>query len=153
VLQPLLLDLPFHSTLRNTPGQLVFGRDMIFNIKHEANWEFFRKRKQQQIEKNNEAENAKRIPHTYNTGDKVLIRRGTENKYEAPYEGPSTITKINDHGTVCLKVSNVEDTYNIWRLIPYLGTVNPLIMGESAVCGPPGLREDTQLSQSSPLLI
>jgi hypothetical protein len=37
---------------------------MIFNIKHEANWEFIRKRKQQQIEKNNEAENAKRIPHT-----------------------------------------------------------------------------------------
>jgi hypothetical protein len=30
----------FHTTLRNTPGQLVLGRDMIFNIKHEANWEF-----------------------------------------------------------------------------------------------------------------
>jgi uncharacterized protein YjaZ len=58
------------------------------NIKHEANWEFIRKRKQQLIEKNNEAENAKQIPHTYNIGDKVLIRRGTENKFEAPYEGP-----------------------------------------------------------------
>jgi hypothetical protein len=51
---------------------------MIFNIEHEANWEFIRKRKQQLIEKNNKAENAKRIPHTYNMGDKVLIRRGTE---------------------------------------------------------------------------
>jgi hypothetical protein len=30
----------FHTALRNTSGQLVFGRDMIFNIKHEANWEF-----------------------------------------------------------------------------------------------------------------
>jgi hypothetical protein len=96
----------FHTTLRNTPGQLVFGRDMIFNIKHEANWEFIRKRKQQLIEKNNEAENAKRIPHTYNIGDKVLIRRGTENKYEAPYEGPYPITKVNDNnGTVRLKFS------------------------------------------------
>jgi hypothetical protein len=56
----------FHTTLRSTPGQLVFGRDMIFNTKHEANWELIRKRKQQIIEKNNEAENAKRIPHTYN---------------------------------------------------------------------------------------
>jgi hypothetical protein len=78
----------FHTTLRNTPGQLVLGRDMIFNIKHEANWEFICNRKQQLIEKNNEAENAKRIPHTYNIGDKVQIRRGTENKYEAPCEGP-----------------------------------------------------------------
>jgi hypothetical protein len=53
----------FNTTLRSTPGQLVFGRDMIFNTKHEANWEFITKRKQQLIEKNNEAENAKRIPH------------------------------------------------------------------------------------------
>jgi len=46
----------------NTPGQLVFGRDTIFNVKHEANWEFIRKRKQQLIEKNNNAENAKENP-------------------------------------------------------------------------------------------
>jgi hypothetical protein len=121
VLQPLLLDyLPQNS--KKYTWTKVFGRDMIFNIKHEANWEFICKRKQQPIEKNNEAENAKRIPHTYNIGDKVLVRRGTENKYEAPYEGPYTITKVNDNGTVCLKVNNVEDTYNIWRFSLYLGT-------------------------------
>jgi hypothetical protein len=97
---------------------------MIFNIKHEANWEIICKRKQQLIEKKNEAENAKRIPHTYNIGDKVLVRRGAENKYEAPYEGPYTITKVNDNGTVCLKVNNVEDTYNNWQLAPYLRTVS-----------------------------
>jgi hypothetical protein len=28
----------FHTSLQNTPGQLVFGRDMIFNIQHIANW-------------------------------------------------------------------------------------------------------------------
>jgi hypothetical protein len=44
----------------------------------------------------NEAENAKQIPHSYNIGDKLLIRRGTENKYEAPCEGPYTTTKVND---------------------------------------------------------
>ena len=26
-------------------------------------------------------------------GDKVLIKRGTENKYELPYEGPYTISR------------------------------------------------------------
>jgi hypothetical protein len=62
----------FHTTLRNTPGQLVFGRDLIFNIKHEANCKFICKRKQQLIEKNSEAENANCIPHTYNLGDRVL---------------------------------------------------------------------------------
>jgi hypothetical protein len=116
--------------------------------KHEANWEFICKRKQQQIEKNNEVENAKCIPHTYNLGDKVLIRRGTENKYEVPYEAPYTFKKTNDNGRYSLpkKVKDVEDTYNIWQLTCTL-ELNPLIMGESAVCGPPGLRESTTESK------
>ena len=41
----------FHTTLINTPGQLVFGRGMILNIKHKANWEFICERKQQILEK------------------------------------------------------------------------------------------------------
>ena len=110
----------FHTTLKNTPGQIVFGRDMILNVKHEANWEFIREQKQRIIQRNNEAENAKRIPHTYSVGDKVLLKRGTENKYETPYHGPYTILRVNENGTVRLKVKNVEDTYNIRRLSPYL---------------------------------
>ena len=92
---------------------------MIFNIQHAANWEYIRQNKQDRIEKNNKAENAKRVHHTYKQGDPVLLRRGTENKYEAPYEGPFNILKVNDYGTVCLRVGAVEDTYNIRRLTPY----------------------------------
>ena len=112
----------FHTTLQSTPGQLVFGRDMILNVKHEANWEYIRARKQNLILKNNKAENSKHIPHTYSVGDKVLLKRGTENKYETPYSGPHIILKVNDNGTVRMKVKNVEDTYNIRRITPYLGT-------------------------------
>jgi hypothetical protein len=90
----------FHTTLQNTPGQLVFWRDMILNVKHEANLEYIGARKQNIIIKNNEDENAKRIPHTYIIGDKVLLKRGTENKYETPYQGPFTITQVNENGTV-----------------------------------------------------
>ena len=46
----------YHTTLKKTPGQLVFGRDMILNIKHVANWEYIRQNKQKMIEKNNKAE-------------------------------------------------------------------------------------------------
>ena len=92
---------------------------MIFNIKHVANWEFIRQNKQDRIEKNNKAENAKRVHHTYKEGDLVLLRRGTENKYEAPYKGQFNILKVNDNGKVCLRIGAVEDTYNIRRLTPY----------------------------------
>jgi transposase InsO family protein len=109
----------YHTTLKSTPGQLVFGRDMILNATHEANWEYIRKRKQQIIAKNNKAENAKRIPYTYSVGDKVLLRRGSDHKYETPYKGPYTILKVNDNGTVRIRVRNVEDTYNIRQITPY----------------------------------
>ena len=59
----------YHTTLQKTPGQLVFGRDMIFNVKHTANWEYIKARKQTLIFKNNKLENAKRTPHTYTAGD------------------------------------------------------------------------------------
>jgi hypothetical protein len=35
----------YYTTLQKSPGQLVFGRDMIFNAQHAANWEYIRARK------------------------------------------------------------------------------------------------------------
>ena len=123
----------YHTTLKKTPGQLVFGRDMILNIKHVANWEYIRQNKQKLIEKNNKAENAKRVKHFYKEGDEVLLQRGTENKYETPYQGPFRILKVNDNGTVCLKVGAVEDTYNIHRLTPYTSATDSNHGGECSM--------------------
>ena len=92
---------------------------MIFNIKHTANWEYIRQRKQDLINKNNKRENAGRVIHEYKVGEKVLLKRGNENKYESPYQGPFEILKVNDNGTVRLTVNSVTDTYNIRRLVPY----------------------------------
>jgi hypothetical protein len=51
----------YHTTLQSTPGQLVFGRDMIFPINHIADWQLIKNRKQKLIDKTNERENAKCI--------------------------------------------------------------------------------------------
>ena len=56
------------TTTQSSPAQLVFGRDMMLNITHKANWEFIRTRKQNLINKNNKKENSKRIPYTYSVG-------------------------------------------------------------------------------------
>jgi hypothetical protein len=70
-------------------------------------------------------------------GDKVLIKRGTENKYETPYQGPYSITQVNENGTVRMMIKNVEDTINIRRLTPYLDTDNIPHGGE---CSMPNTR-------------
>ena len=63
------------------PAQLVFGRDSILNITHEANWKLIRDRKQKLINKNNERENRTRKVHKYKTEDLVLIKNDQSTKY------------------------------------------------------------------------
>jgi hypothetical protein len=120
----------YHTTLQKTPGQLVFGRDMIYNVQHTANWEYIRSRKQKLIKKNNINENKHRIPHTYNVGDKVMLRKGSENKYGQPYSGPHSILQVNMNGTVRLQLGAITDTINICRTGPYKEAPDSIHEGE-----------------------
>jgi hypothetical protein len=62
--------------IKNSPGQLVFGRDMIMNIQHTANWEHIKQNKQKRINQNNQKENSKRIEYIYKIGEQVLLLKG-----------------------------------------------------------------------------
>ena len=114
----------YHTTLQATPAQLVFGRDAILNIKHEANWQYIKQRKQQLINKNNARENAKRKPHEYKANDKVLVKNPDNRKFGSnPYIGPFTVTSVNNNGTVELQQDltkgSVTKPWNIRQLKPY----------------------------------
>jgi len=123
----------YHTTLQKTLEQLVFSRDMICNIEHEAHWEYIRQHKQALIKKKNQYENAKQIPYTYQVGDKVMVKKGTENKCEQPYAGPYPILKVNANGTVQLQMSAVADNVNIHRIEPFRDM--PICShGGSAIC-------------------
>jgi hypothetical protein len=89
----------YHTTLKALPGQLVFERDMMFNIKHVANWHAIRANKQKIIHQNNARENANRLPQEYWVGDKVLLLQDQPNKYERPYDGLQDLKSFNKwHG-------------------------------------------------------
>jgi hypothetical protein len=85
---------------------------MMFNIKHVANWHAIRANKQKLIHQNNERENANRLPHEYQVGDKVLLLRDQPNKYERPYNGPYVIQKVLTNGTVRLPKDGCSDQYS-----------------------------------------
>ena len=70
-----------HMTLNATPGQLVFGCDMILNLKHEADWQAIRQHKQSVINRNDMKENSKRSPHVCGVRDKFLLEKDA-NKHE-----------------------------------------------------------------------
>ena len=112
----------YHTTLHATPGQLVFGRDMVLNSRYLADWTAIKTHKQELIRKNNIIENSKRIPHQYRVGDQVMLENHRANKYEQPYKGPYSITEIRDNGTVRLRMGAVTDTVNIRRIHPFKTT-------------------------------
>ena len=63
----------YHSTLQATPGQLVFGRDMLLNIGFQPNYERVWEQKQRHIKNDNVCENAKQVEHTYSVGDYAYV--------------------------------------------------------------------------------
>ena len=110
----------YHTTLQATPGQLVFGRDMILPIQFKADWAQIALRKQNIINKSNSKENKKRLHHEYKVGDKVLLEKGVIlPKMAAPREGPFTITKVSTNGTICIQKGAVTQRVNIRRITPY----------------------------------
>ena len=109
-----------HSTNRATPAQLVFGRDAMLNVQHEANWAYIKERRNKITSKNNERENATRKKHEYNVNDKVLLKLQFNSKYGTdPYAGPFKIVQVNNNGTVKLKKGCMINTYNIRNIKPY----------------------------------
>ena len=110
----------YHTVMAATPGQLVFGRDMILPLTFKADWARIQLLKQQETNKNNERENKKRLPHKYNVGDQVLITYpGLQRKLKKKRDGPYPILRVFDNGTLRIKRGAIEETINIRRVTPY----------------------------------
>jgi hypothetical protein len=86
----------FHTTLKATPGHLVFGRDMVPPITFMAYWGAIEQQRQKEMGRINRRENSSRISHDYKVGDKVLLKKPGKHirKLEAPRTGPHTVTAI-----------------------------------------------------------
>ena len=84
----------------NSPGQLLFGRDMILLINYKVDWELIRQKKYTQIDKDNIRKNINRVDHDYKVRDKVMLTNNTAYKYETTYNGAFVITQFWNNGTV-----------------------------------------------------
>ena len=72
----------YHTTIQASPIQLLFVRDPILNIKHVADWEHIRQRKQLRINRNNKRENMHQNNHQYKVSEKILVKRKKNSKHE-----------------------------------------------------------------------
>jgi len=110
----------YNSTTNATPAQLVFGRDMIFNLQTMVDWKALSIRKQKLVDAANLCENQNRIDFDYQIGQKVyVINNDIKRKLESPKKGPYLITNIYTNGTVRIQHGNVNERINIRRLEPH----------------------------------
>ena len=110
----------YNSTTNATPAQLVFGRDMIFNLQTMVDWKALSIRKQKLVDAANLRENQNRIDFDYQNGQKVyVINNDIKRKLESPKKGPYLITNIYTNGTVRIQRGNVNERINIRRLEPH----------------------------------
>jgi hypothetical protein len=106
----------FHTTLGGTPGQLVYGRNMLFDLSFKAKLEDYQRKKEAQIEESNKCENAKRISHTYKVGDLVSKDRNQfQPKLHRPHDGPYTIDKVYTNGTLKIQKGITSKKISICR--------------------------------------
>jgi hypothetical protein len=106
------------TTLQSTPGQSVFGRDMIWDAAHVADWQHVEQREQTSIDKNNKRENAKQIDHDHAVGNSILKIKASALKMEQPREGPFNVIRAHADGTVTMQKGPVEERSNLRQTTP-----------------------------------
>ena len=57
--------------------------------------------------------------HQYKVGDKILVKRKKNYKYELEFMGPFPIRQINDNGAVRFQKGIINDATNIRRIKPF----------------------------------
>ena len=105
---------PHHTTFDKNPAQLVFGRDMIFNLYTVIDWKAITLRKQKQVDRDNPRENFKRVNYDYAEQDIVYtIPDGIQGKLDYREKGPCTVTQVFTNSTVQIQRYNVNERINM----------------------------------------
>ena len=109
-----------HTTLKATPGSLVYQRDMILNIPVVADLLDITAWRQHLIDERTMAENRKRISHDYQPNDQVLVLVYKPDKLEPRARGPYRILHTHVNGTITIQRSlTIMKRINIRCLRPY----------------------------------
>ena len=109
----------YHRAKGKSPGQLVFGQDMILPINHVADCKYIRQRKQAQIEIDAILKNSTIIDYDYIVEYQVMIKIKTTFKYENSFKGPYEIVQIWTNRSVTLQTVAVITRVNILCIKTY----------------------------------
>ena len=103
-----------------TTGEVVFGRDMLFNLASFVDWRVVTATKKRQEDIDNVQEKARRVTQEYAICDRVYVEmNGIYHKLGYKKKGPYIITEVFTNGTVQVQRVQVNEQINIIRLKPH----------------------------------
>ena len=110
----------YHRNIMDTPGQAVFGRDMLFNLVSVVDWQVVTAAKEHQVDIDNVRENTRQVTHVYAIGDQVYVEMtGIYRILDYKRQGSYIITEVFTNGTVKLQRVKVNEKIYIRRLKPH----------------------------------
>ncbi len=108
----------YHMVLKASPGAVIFGRDMLFDIPFVADWCKIGEQRQSLTNRGNQQENANQIDNDYKVRDKVLlINKSILCRAESAYgKEPWTITTIHMNETFRIQHGTKTEQLSIRRV-------------------------------------
>jgi hypothetical protein len=104
-----------HTVLKASPGAVIFGWDMLFDILFIADWKIIGEQGQRLTDLNTARKNKGRIDYEYKVGQKILVRnKGILRKAQSIWQkDPWTITRVHTNGTIMIQCGNKLERLNI----------------------------------------
>ena len=110
----------YHTTLKATLMQLVFGRHKTHPIFHHKNWNYVRVKEYELMSINNKEENTNSIHHTYQDVDNVILVRFIRTKVrEREYDDSYIGMEIDNNKWVKVQKLDYSDVVYIRQLTLY----------------------------------
>ena len=108
------------TTLKGSPGSLVFGRDMFLDIPLIDDWKIIQQHRQTLVNEILRRMNQSRRSFDYIRGQRVFKKKHRPEKLGELTEGPYRIAQVHTNGIVSIELcTNVTERINFSRLIAY----------------------------------
>ncbi len=118
----------YHTVLRASPGQLLFGRDMVLPIQFEADWARIKLQKQETIDKSNTQENAMlHVSRTTTKSETKCLWKNPVKSGRCPNLALDRLKSLKCALMVpsaSIRCGNITEQVNIRRLTPYFERPN-----------------------------
>jgi hypothetical protein len=100
-----------HTVLKPSPGAVIFGQDMLFDIPFIADWKKIGEHRQRLTDLNTAHENEGKIDYDYKVGQKMLVQnKGILCKAQSMWQkDPWTITTVHTNGTITIQRGNNQE--------------------------------------------